>query len=112
MNAHAKGTFDVKMAPLESYNRNQDSMLGRMSIDKQFKGDLEGAGKGEMLHGGRPDKGSAGYVAMEQVIGTLHGRKGTILLQHNGSMNRGAPALSVTVVPVPAPVSCLVFLER
>ncbi|MGB9428588.1 MAG: DUF3224 domain-containing protein [Gammaproteobacteria bacterium] len=95
----ATGTFEVKMTPLDPYNKDQNSSLGRMSLDKIFKGDLEAIGKGEMLHGGKPDKGSAGYVAMEQVSGSLHGRKGTFLLQHNGTMNRGAPGLSVMVIP-------------
>jgi hypothetical protein len=44
-------------------------------------------------------KGSAGYVAMEKVTGTLHGRAGTFMLQHTGTMNRGTPSLSITVVP-------------
>ncbi|MGH8369833.1 MAG: DUF3224 domain-containing protein [Gammaproteobacteria bacterium] len=87
------------MNPLEPFNKDEGSMLGRMSIEKTFKGDLEGSGKGEMLTGGNPQQGSAGYVAMEQVTGTLHGKQGTFLLQHNGSMNRGAPSLTVSVVP-------------
>ncbi|MDH3786405.1 MAG: DUF3224 domain-containing protein, partial [Acidobacteriota bacterium] len=44
-------------------------------------------------------EGSAGYVAIEQVTGTLHGRRGSFVLQHTGTMNRGAPSLAVTVVP-------------
>jgi hypothetical protein len=95
----AKGSFEVKITPLESFNKDEGAMLGRMSLEKIFKGDLEGVGKGEMLTGGDPKSGSAGYVAMEQVSGTLHGKKGTFLLQHNGSMNRGDHALSITVVP-------------
>jgi hypothetical protein len=95
----ATGTFEVTMTPLDPYNKDQNSSLGRMSLDKTFKGDLEAIGKGEMLTGGKPDKGSAGYVAMEQVSGALKGRRGTFLLQHNGTMNRGVPALNVTVVP-------------
>ena len=95
----AAGSFVVKISPLESFNRDEGATLGRLSIEKTFKGDLEGYGKGEMLTGGDPKSGSAGYVAMEQVAGTLHGKKGTFLLQHNGSMNRGEQALSITVVP-------------
>ena len=95
----AVGSFEVKVKPLESFNKDEGAMLGRMSIEKGFKGDLEGAGKGEMLTGGDPKSGSAGYVAMEQVTGTLHGKTGTFLLQHNGIMNRGEHALSITVVP-------------
>ena len=70
-----------------------------MSIDKQLHGDLEAAGNGEMLAAGTDVKGSAGYVAIERVTGTLHGRTGTFILQHSGTMTRGEPQQSVTVVP-------------
>jgi hypothetical protein len=73
--------------------------LGRMSIDKQFHGDLEGASQGEMLSAMGTVEGSAGYVAMERVAGTLHGQRGTFVLQHTGTMTRGVPDLRVTVVP-------------
>jgi hypothetical protein len=70
-----------------------------MSIDKKFTGDLEAASQGEMLSAGTAVKGSAGYVAIEKVTGTLHGREGSFILQHNATMNRGAPSLSIAVVP-------------
>jgi hypothetical protein len=70
-----------------------------MSIDKQFHGDIEGTSKGQMLTAMTEVKGSAGYVAIERVSGTLHGRRGSFALQHTGIMNRGAPQLSITVVP-------------
>ncbi len=70
-----------------------------MSLAKRFHGDLEGTSVGEMLAAGTATKGSAGYVAIERVEGTLHERNGTFVLQHSGTMNRGAPTLSVTVVP-------------
>src|SRR3954468_13798177 len=81
------------------YNEPGAEMLGRMSIDKQFHGDLEGSSKGQMLTGGTPIKNSAGYVAIERVTGVLKGRKGSFVLQHTGVMNRGAPSLVITVVP-------------
>ena len=93
----ASGTFEVKLAPLQAYA--EDPALGRLSIDKQFRGDLEATSRGEMLSAGTAVQGSAGYVAIERVSGTLHGRAGTFVLQHNGTMARGAPSLSVTVVP-------------
>jgi hypothetical protein len=70
-----------------------------MSIEKQFHGDLEASSKGEMLTAGTSVAGSAGYVAIERVTGTLHGRNGTFILQHTGTMTRGAPELTITVVP-------------
>src|SRR5260370_19788507 len=95
MTTHASGTFEVKLNPQSAY----EASLGRMSIDKQFHGDLEATSKGEMLSAMGSVKGSAGYVAMELVSGTLHGRSGTFVLQHRGVMTRGEPQLSVTVVP-------------
>jgi hypothetical protein len=70
-----------------------------MSIDKQFHGDLDGAGKGQMLTAGTDVKESGVYVAIERVTGTLQGRSGSFILHHTGIMTRGAPQLSVTVVP-------------
>jgi hypothetical protein len=96
--SRASGTFDVKLNPLAVFNAG-DPTMGRMSIDKQFHGDLDATSKGEMLSAGTKVKGSAGYVAMERVSGTLGGRTGTFALQHMGVMSRGAPQLTITVVP-------------
>jgi hypothetical protein len=95
----ARGTFDVKLTPLTTYENADGSPLGRMSIDKQFHGDLEATSKGEMLSAGGQVKGSAGYVAIERVHGSLNGRRGSFILQHSGRMTRGAPELVITVVP-------------
>lgn len=100
MSNHASGEFEVKLNPQKSDNKEVESAnLGRMSIDKQFHGDLEGTSKGEMLSAVTEVKSSAGYVAIERVSGTLHGRSGTFVLQHSGTMTRGVPQLSVSVVP-------------
>ena len=94
----ANGTFEVKLTPLAAYNTD-DTSAGRLSIDKQFHGDLEATSRGEMLSAGTSVKGSAGYVAIERVTGALRGRRGTFALQHSGTMTRGAPQLVITVVP-------------
>src|SRR5262249_52111885 len=98
---HASGTFDVKIAPPQKPGSEvaQAANFTRMTIDKVFHGDLEGTSKGEMIAAQTEIKGSAGYVAMERVTGTLKGRKGSFVLQHSGTMNKGTPSLSVTVVP-------------
>ena len=95
---HASGTFEVKLAPQAPEDPN-DPALARMTLDKQFHGDLEGTSKGQMLSAGTAVQGSAGYVAIERVTGTLHGKRGAFTLQHTGSMNRGAQQLTITVVP-------------
>jgi hypothetical protein len=93
---HASGPFDVKLTPLED---KTDASMSRMAIDKQFHGDLEATSRGQMFSAASGVKGSAGYVALEKVTGTLHGRSGSFILQHSGTLTRGAPQLSVTVVP-------------
>jgi len=95
----ASGPFEVSLKPLPMDNDPGSDLLGRMSIDKQFRGDLEGKSKGQMLTGGTAIKTSAGYVAIERVTGSLKGRKGSFILQHTGLMTRGAPSLVITVVP-------------
>jgi Protein of unknown function (DUF3224) len=94
----AAGTFEVKINPLAAYN-SLDAKLARMSIDKEFHGQLEATSKGEMLSAGTDTKGSAGYVAIERVTGTLNGRRGAFVLQHNATMTRGEPSLNIVVVP-------------
>ena len=94
----ASGPFVVHVSTPPAYN-TEDASHARMSIDKQFKGDLEATSKGEMLSAGSVVKGSAGYVAIERVTGSLAGRTGTFVLQHSATMNRGVPQLSITVVP-------------
>jgi hypothetical protein len=92
---HAAGTFTVKLTPQDT----QVATLGRLALDKLFQGDLEATSQGEMLAMGTAVQGSAGYVAMERVKGTLQGRAGSFALQHSGTMDRGTPTLSVSVVP-------------
>jgi len=99
MSMHARGGFEVKLNPLPAYNTSADAKLGRMSIDKQFHGGLEGTSQGEMLSAMTDINGSAGYVAIERVNGTLDGRRGSFVLQHNATMNRGEPFLNIIVVP-------------
>lgn len=99
MTQRAKGSFEVKLRPLEPYEKAPASTLGRMSIDKQFHGDLEAISRGEMLSAGSPAKGSAGYVAMERVVGILDGRRGGFVLQHSATMAHGAQEMNIRVVP-------------
>jgi hypothetical protein len=98
MTSHASGTFEVKMTP-QAPDDKDAAVIGRYSFDKQFQGDLKGTSKGVMVAIGTAVPGSAGYVAMEQLTGTLNGRTGAFALQHSGTMTQGVPQLSVTVVP-------------
>ena len=96
----ATGTFDVTITPQASDLAPEGPNLGRMSVEKQYHGDLSGVAKAEMLTAaGLAVKESASYSAMERVTGTLHGKKGSFALQHTGIMDRGKPNLTITVVP-------------
>lgn len=99
MSTQAKGSFEVQLNPLTAYNDAADANVARMSLDKQFHGDLEATSKGEMLSAMGSIKGSAGYVAIERVTGKLHGHRGSFTLQHNATMTRGEPYLNIIVVP-------------
>ena len=99
MTRQATGTFEVKMIPQAPVDGAGDPSVGRMALDKRFAGELEATSLGQMLAAQTEIKGSAGYVAIERVRGTLDGRSGTFALQHTGTMNRGAPSLSITVIP-------------
>ncbi|WP_368411394.1 DUF3224 domain-containing protein [Paludisphaera mucosa] len=93
------GEFEVKMAPQQPGDLAREAGVHRMALDKRYRGDLEAVGKGEMLAAHGAVEGSAGYVAIERVTGTLQGRSGSFVIQHHGIMDRGAPGLSITVVP-------------
>ena len=99
MLTRAQGTFTVEMKPQSEPSTALGVSLGRLSLDKRFEGDLVGTGKGDMLTALTPTKGSAGYVAIERVTGTLQGRSGSFVFQHSGIMDQGAQQLSITVVP-------------
>ncbi len=93
---HAHGTFTVDVRPISPAPAEG---VSRYSLDKQIQGDLEATTKGEMLGGGDPKQGTAGYVAMEMVTGTLSGKHGSFALQHSGTMDQDGPKMTVIVVP-------------
>ena len=95
----AAGSFTVEMTPQDDGVTHEDVTLARVVLSKRFDGDLTGTGHGQMLTAMTPVKGSAAYVAIERVTGTLHGRAGSFVFQHVGTMNQGAQQLSIRVVP-------------
>jgi hypothetical protein len=97
--SRATGSFDVKLTPDGAPDGPPGAVLARLALDKVFRGDLDATSAGRMLSAGTDVKGSAGYVAIERVSGTLQGRIGTFVLQHNGIMNRGEGTLTIVVVP-------------
>ena len=97
MTQDATGTFEVKLNPQD--DKTGDARMGRMTIEKQWQGEIQGTSTGQMLTGGDLKTGSAGYVAMEKFTGSVKGRKGTLIFQHSATMNAGHGDLNITVVP-------------
>jgi hypothetical protein len=97
MTNHASGPFDVKVIPQD--DNSADQLLGRLTLDKHYHGDLDGAGIGQMLTASTEVKGSGAYVAIERVTGNLKGHTGSFVLQHAGTMIQGVGQLTITVVP-------------
>jgi hypothetical protein len=94
----ARGGFEISVTPKPA-DDPPDAPFQRLIGDKQFHGDLEGTSRGQMLGSGTPDQGSAAYVALELVTGTLNGKMGSFVLQHHGTMRGGVPSMHVTAVP-------------
>jgi hypothetical protein len=99
MNSKASGSFAVTVTPQPAEDAVGDPSIGRMALFKQFQGDLVGSAHGQMLATRTPVPGSAAYVALDRVSGSLHGRQGSFSLQHSGTMNRGQAELRVEIVP-------------
>lgn len=95
MQQRITGRFDVTLTPQAASPGIETARLGRQRLDKQFHGDLNAHSLGEMLAAGTEVKGSAGYVAIERVTGTLLGKPGSFVQMHTGVMNRGTPQLTV-----------------
>jgi Protein of unknown function (DUF3224) len=99
MSGHATGTFDVKMAAQTVTGQTPDPDMGQMSMRKTWQGDLDATSTGTMIGAGAPARGSAGYVAMEKVTGTLMGRTGSFILQQFGTMTDDELQMTIAVVP-------------
>jgi hypothetical protein len=96
---HAEGPFEVKLNPLPADAGGEDAGIGRMALDKRFRGELDATSAGQMLALHGDEKGSAGYVAIERISGTLHGRSGSFAAQHFGLMDRGDKSLRIDIIP-------------
>lgn len=95
----AQGSFTVQATREPPYDDALGVSIGRTHLEKAFDGDLVATSQVEMIGAITETKGSAAYVAVERIKGTLHGREGSFVLHHTGVMNRGAMSLSVQVVP-------------
>lgn len=99
MEYHATGRFDLTKDPDPPYDDAPGATISRAVITKQFHGDLVGTSVTHLTQIMTDVNGSAGYVAVERVTGTVHGRSGTFVLQHDALGDRGDLRLNIVVVP-------------
>jgi hypothetical protein len=99
MTQRAAGSFTVSITPAAPAGRAGRTTLARMVLEKAYGGELAATGKGEMLTAVTDTKGSASYVAIEQVVGVLSGRTGSFVVHHTGTMAGGVDRLSIGIVP-------------
>ena len=83
---HATGRIDVKTYEPETYEEvDVGPDLVEIHVTETFSGDIEGEGVVRFLQAVRED-GSASFVGVERVTGSVGGRKGTFLLQDEGTL--------------------------
>src|SRR5216684_2211056 len=100
MSHRATGTFDVKVEPVPDESTGDRPSFPRFTLDKQYRGDLEGTSQGEMMTVNGTVEGSAAAVAIERFSGSLNGRKGSFALVHSSTMRRGGEfSMIIRVVP-------------
>ena len=93
------GTFTLKMQPQPGLDLGDDVQTGNFRFDKQFVGPLAATGVVQMMSAGNPASGSAAYVAIERITGTLDGHAGSFMTCHRGIMKDGDASLDVVIVP-------------
>jgi len=96
---NASGRFELTLTPASGNVAAEDAGVTRYLLEKQYRGDLEGTGVGEMLTLDTASEDSGAYVAIERIDARLDGRSGTFALQHSGTVERGFERLTITVVP-------------
>ncbi|MGH1491824.1 MAG: DUF3224 domain-containing protein [Acidimicrobiales bacterium] len=97
--AIATGTFEVNMEPMGGSAAEGGDAVTRFALDKTYAGDLIGSAAGQMLASTTAVDGSAGYVAIERIVGSLGDASGSFVIQHFGLMNRGDPSLDIAIIP-------------
>jgi hypothetical protein len=99
MDQQVKGEFEVRRGTEPACDMGEGVQAGHFRFDKRFRGDLDATSVVHMLAVMTEVQGSAGYVAIERISGTLHRRQGAFFVVHNGVMDRGTPSLTLTIVP-------------
>jgi hypothetical protein len=97
MTFHAISTFEITAWEPNEYEDRDGVKLSRTRVAKTFQGDLTGKSTAELLMAGAPS-GSAAYVGLERIIGTLQGRAGSFVLIHNASMSSEGQSLTLTIL--------------
>jgi hypothetical protein len=92
----AKGTFKANLVPGETLDDRNGVQLGLAHVSKTFAGDLVGTSETSVMTVMTPQP--AAYVGIERFDGSLHGRNGTFVLQHNAGVVAGEQWMTWKIV--------------
>jgi hypothetical protein len=99
MSKQAKASFEIAGWDEKPYDAiEKERKLTQASVTRTYTGEIQGDATVEYLMMYRED-GSATFVGLERVIGSLSGRSGSFVLQHNGTFEDGVTKYSFFVVP-------------
>lgn len=95
--AKAAGTFSLDRFDAEDpYDDHDGVKIARAHISKTFAGDLVGTSETDLIMVSAENP--AAYVAIERFDGTVHGRKGTFIVQHEAGGEDGVPWMTWKIV--------------
>jgi hypothetical protein len=73
------------------------SKLTEALVAKNYSGDIDGTSTTKWLMAYAPDK-TATYVGIERIKGTIGGKRGSLVLMHDGAFEGGAATATLRVV--------------
>ena len=73
------------------------SKLTEALVGRKYSGDIDGTSTTKWLMAYAPDK-TATYVGIERIKGTIGGKRGSLVLMHDGAFEGGAATATLRVV--------------
>jgi Protein of unknown function (DUF3224) len=99
MATSATATFQIEGWDEDDIMETDDgARVTRAKVSRSFEGDIEGAGTVEWLMAYDED-GSATFVGIERIVGSIGGRTGTVVLRHVGAFDGQVAKADLLVVP-------------
>lgn len=103
MSTQAKASFAIKSWDEHTWDGKpaqevSGAKFTRAQVTYAYQGDIEGEGVVQylMMYGA---DGTGTYIGLEQITGSIAGRPGSFVLQHNGTFDQNGVKGTVSTVP-------------